>query len=634
MKTSLVSCLTSILLAASAFANYTVNPGLNNASRFILLANQLDQTGSGSDTLNDVLPPGCGVGMGDGFKKWDNVNHCYLPWSTFIGNQWMPNVYFNPTEAGFLFSAAAAVTIGGAAVTAPPCASFSFGPGVYMNGLNTPLPTKPEDIFCQWQWKDGDTMYRWLPSHQAWDTTVEAYYSGFGWDPPTTANVLPGEGVAYGDPPLGPGSPPTTGLHVYVWASYPLRLTTPCCGQQMTYYVVVVNWQPSVATNANVELVLDPTLITTSPPYPATPAFSSTAGVNWSAWAGNNQMIWTLPTLDAYQVSTIRLTVNVSGCTAPAVSTLNSSATLTAGTYVDTATHSVQTLCSHDPNDKAVTPHGCGPQGLIPANTDLTYVVQFQNTGTGPASQVVIRDTLHTNLDLSSFQMLASSHPYSLFVNGRQLIWTFTGINLPPASLDEPGSHGFVEFKVKQNADLSPGSVITNQAAIYFDANPVVLTVVTTNTITSSPVPVASFSVSQSNPRINTPMNFTYTGGTAGASYLWDFGSGAIPATSAAQNPTGVVYTTSGPKLPSLLVNLGGCAAEPALVRVNVAGFSPRLDVRQVGSQVELSWTDEAYHLQATPVLSSTSVWTNVPGAAPISLPIGPGMLFFRLVNP
>ena len=247
---------------------------------------------------------------------------------------------------------------------------------------------------------------------------------------------------------------------------------------------------------------------------------------------------------------------------------------------------------------------------------------------------MVIRDTLHPNLDLSSFQMLASSHPYSLFVNGRQLVWTFAGINLPPASTDEPGSHGFVEFRVKQNANLSPGSVITNQAAIYFDANPVVLTAVTTNTITSSPVPVASFSVSQSNPRINAPMNFTYTGGTAGVSYLWDFGSGAIPATSTAQNPTGVVYTTSGPKLPSLLVNLGGCEAEPALVAVNVAGFPPRLDVQRVGSQVELSWTDGAYHLQATPVLSSTSVWTNVPGAAPISVPIGPGMLFFRLVNP
>ena len=360
MKTSLVSCLIGILLAASAFANfYQVHPSSTGAPRFIFLANQLHQT-SGNDTLNDVLPPGCGVNPGDQFLKWENTLQCYLPWCTFNGTAWVPNVSFNTGEAGFLVSAATTVIINGT-LPADVCAQIS--PGLSFNGRTVPVITKPDDIFCG-PFLNFDTMYRWLPSRQAWDSTVATYISpdagGSGWDPPTTANVAVGEAAVFmrGGSPLAPGFSPNTGLHVYIWAGYPSGLNTPCCGQQMTYHVVVVNWTGPSVVGATLRLNLDPGLITTIPAYPSIPGFVASAGVNWFGWADVNQMKWTLPTLNALQWSTIRLTVNVSGCTAPAVTTVSSSATLTAGTYVDTATHSVKTLCSHDPNDKAVTPHG------------------------------------------------------------------------------------------------------------------------------------------------------------------------------------------------------------------------------------------------------------------------------------
>jgi gliding motility-associated-like protein len=68
---------------------------------------------------------------------------------------------------------------------------------------------------------------------------------------------------------------------------------------------------------------------------------------------------------------------------------------------------------------------------------------------------------------------------------------------------------------------------------------------------------------------IGTAINFTYTGvGTGGTNitYQWDFGAGATPSTSTAQNPTGIVYSTSGNKTITLNVRytgiggLGGCA--------------------------------------------------------------------------
>ncbi|MEQ9063717.1 MAG: PKD domain-containing protein [Vicingaceae bacterium] len=52
-------------------------------------------------------------------------------------------------------------------------------------------------------------------------------------------------------------------------------------------------------------------------------------------------------------------------------------------------------------------------------------------------------------------------------------------------------------------------------------------------------------------------VDFVYTQPAyGGMTYLWDFGSGASPATSTAQNPTGVVYSTSGLKLVSVTVTI------------------------------------------------------------------------------
>jgi hypothetical protein len=69
------------------------------------------------------------------------------------------------------------------------------------------------------------------------------------------------------------------------------------------------------------------------------------------------------------------------------------------------------------------------------------------------------------------------------------------------------------------------------------------------------------------------------------------------------------------------------------------AGVTPsaapaNLIIQRTGDQVEVSWTDANYHLQATPVLVPSAVWTNVSGASPLSIPIGPSTLFFRLTNP
>ncbi|MBI5540056.1 MAG: PKD domain-containing protein, partial [Bacteroidia bacterium] len=49
-------------------------------------------------------------------------------------------------------------------------------------------------------------------------------------------------------------------------------------------------------------------------------------------------------------------------------------------------------------------------------------------------------------------------------------------------------------------------------------------------------------------------VDFTNTGTTSGVNYSWDFGTGSTPATSTTQNPTGVIYSTSGIKTVTLTV--------------------------------------------------------------------------------
>lgn len=138
---------------------------------------------------------------------------------------------------------------------------------------------------------------------------------------------------------------------------------------------------------------------------------------------------------------------------------------------------------SWDPNNKLVNPIGKGPQGLIKSDELLTYTINFQNTGNAPAVNVVLRDLFTDELDLGTMEMLASSHPYSFQMEGREGVWKFSGIMLPDSGTNEPASHGFVMFSIKPNAGLPEGTEIFNHADIYFDYNEAVITEPTLNTI-------------------------------------------------------------------------------------------------------------------------------------------------------
>ena len=146
---------------------------------------------------------------------------------------------------------------------------------------------------------------------------------------------------------------------------------------------------------------------------------------------------------------------------------------------------SLLTTNAYDPNDKQVMPIGEGPEGFIsPEDSLLSYQIRFQNTGTDTAYTVVVRDTLDPQLDISTLVPSASSHPYRLNVEkGNILEFTFDDIYLPDSTVDFEGSNGFVFFEIEFDKAIEEGSEIRNQAAIFFDFNPPIITNEVLNTI-------------------------------------------------------------------------------------------------------------------------------------------------------
>jgi uncharacterized repeat protein (TIGR01451 family) len=154
--------------------------------------------------------------------------------------------------------------------------------------------------------------------------------------------------------------------------------------------------------------------------------------------------------------------------------------------------------CSFDPNDKAVDPPGVYSEHFTLMNEELQYTIRFQNTGNDTAFNVRILDTLDANLNLSTLQIIASSHPVSLQATpGGALQFIFSNILLPDSIVDEPGSHGYVVYKIQHNPGLTEGTVIYNTAHIIFDMNPAVVTNTTYNDMVSMiPTAIAENSLS------------------------------------------------------------------------------------------------------------------------------------------
>ncbi len=200
--------------------------------------------------------------------------------------------------------------------------------------------------------------------------------------------------------------------------------------------------------------------------------------------------------------------------------------------------YQVDTVSSFDPNS-LTGPSGVGSALWVSGLQPLTYVLSFSNDATAqvPAQQVVVRNPLGLNVDMSTLSLTGLNVPgvqvpipptfvpaagsdkvrttvdlrptQNLLVNIEATLnpttglvtWTFSSIDpatgLPPVDSSvgflPPGAAASLSFTVKPEQGVATGTRIADQAAVVFDANSPVKTLVWVNTIDDTP-PVSQVS--------------------------------------------------------------------------------------------------------------------------------------------
>ncbi|MBK8228277.1 MAG: T9SS type A sorting domain-containing protein [Flavobacteriales bacterium] len=208
----------------------------------------------------------------------------------------------------------------------------------------------------------------------------------------------------------------------------------------------------------------------------AEPAPTSVVG-NTVTWAG-------MDPLSGYQRHLVHVQVQVPPdiglLNQPYAHTASVSQPLTESTLANNTANGDGTVQgSYDPNDKTArtSTRQSETEYFIGQDTWIDYTIRFQNTGTDTAFTVVVRDTLSEALDIGSFEMGIASHdPIITFLPNHVVEWRFPNILLPDSNVNEPGSHGLIDFRIKPMEPVLPGTVIENTANIYFDFNPPVIT--------------------------------------------------------------------------------------------------------------------------------------------------------------
>jgi hypothetical protein len=133
-------------------------------------------------------------------------------------------------------------------------------------------------------------------------------------------------------------------------------------------------------------------------------------------------------------------------------------------------------VSSYDPNDIEES-HGPKIQfDQFSQNDYLTYTIRFQNTGNANAIRVRVDNVLDSRIDENSIEMIAARHDYIMVRRENTVSWEFNNIQLPPASVNEDLSNGFITFRVKLKPGFAIGDIIPATASIYFDSNPAIVT--------------------------------------------------------------------------------------------------------------------------------------------------------------
>lgn len=195
-----------------------------------------------------------------------------------------------------------------------------------------------------------------------------------------------------------------------------------------------------------------------------------------------NHLSWNFTNLKPFESKEINFTLKVNAPTViPPVNngdilsyTANIVSADTDETPMDnTFTFNQTVVGSYDPNDKTCLEGNIITPGLI--GEYVHYMIRFENTGTYPAQNVVVKDRIDlSKFDISTLIPISSNHSYVTKISeGNKVEFIFEDINLP---FDDANNDGYITFKIKTKSTLAVGDTFENDANIYFDYNFPILT--------------------------------------------------------------------------------------------------------------------------------------------------------------
>ena len=234
--------------------------------------------------------------------------------------------------------------------------------------------------------------------------------------------------------------------------------------------------------------------------YTLTMSFPAGVTVNASSIANGgivsgNTITWNLNSASSFFSNYDVITFNVpGGLTSGAAHYFTSTIAPNNGTDCSTVNNAGSLLQlvgnSYDPNDKLVARPASTIQSMAePVSSldwstqeTLTYTIRFQNTGTAPAQNIYIIDTLDTDLDWSTLTMVEATHNMQVINLGNGVMrFEFPSIWLADSTTNEPESHGHLVYRIRENASATVGTEIENTAYIFFDWNDPIVTNTTYN---------------------------------------------------------------------------------------------------------------------------------------------------------
>jgi|GEM_PF-657002 len=230
-------------------------------------------------------------------------------------------------------------------------------------------------------------------------------------------------------------------------------------GQQAEYTIVIRNkGNQALSQNSGIQFQYDESLmdfVSSS----STPSYTA-AGI----------LVWDYSNLRPFESRSISVTLQVnSGSDNPPVQVddqMTFTAQLAALNDVLPAdnvfTFGQRVLSAFDPNYKT-----CLQGDVVPVTTIgdyLYYAINFENTGTEQAQDIIIQDVLDPLMfDRSSLQILSSTHPVTARSSSQGITLVFQTINM------DSGGHGNILLKVRSRGNLVEGSTVSNMADIYLN---------------------------------------------------------------------------------------------------------------------------------------------------------------------